>query len=331
MKLLTISIAAYNVEHFLHNTLSSLVVEKLLMELLEIIVQDDGSHDKTLQIAEDFQQRFPKSIIVNHCGNGGYGATINRSIKMATGKYFKQLDGDDWFDTNNLKDFILYLKNIDADFIITPYYECFEDGRSVLIDQYKHVGAASCRIQTINMNKNLLMHELTIKTDLLKDNKISITEHCFYTDNEYTFLPLLYAKTVARFAKPIYCYRLGREGQSVSVEGYKKHYKDTIVVAEKLFSQLALTKKESLNEVCEIIDCKLVAISDSVYTSHLIVKTKEAKESLFYFDRRLEQKFPRIYRISNKFSKIKWLRKSNFLFFEIIANIILRKKCRSGF
>lgn len=79
------------------------------------------------------------------------------------------------------------------------------------------------------------MHELTIKTELLRNNHISITERCFYTDNEYTFLPLMFAKTVIKFEKPLYCYRLGREGQSVSIEGVKKHYRDAFSVAEKMY------------------------------------------------------------------------------------------------
>ena len=37
---------------------------------------------------------YPNSIKVVKKENGGYGSTINKSIKMATGKYFKQLDGN---------------------------------------------------------------------------------------------------------------------------------------------------------------------------------------------------------------------------------------------
>lgn len=46
----------------------------------------------------------------------------------------------------------------------------------------------------MNLCGNFAMHELTIKTELLRKNNINITEGCFYTDNEYTFLPLMYAK-----------------------------------------------------------------------------------------------------------------------------------------
>ena len=51
-KILTISIAAYNVEKFLRSTLNSLC-EQTVIEDLEIFVVDDGSTDETLCIAQE--------------------------------------------------------------------------------------------------------------------------------------------------------------------------------------------------------------------------------------------------------------------------------------
>ena len=325
MKILTISIAAYNVEKFLHYTLSSLILESCLMDMVEIIVEDDGSKDSTLEIAKAFQCQYPKSVVVNHCDNGGYGATINRSIKIATGKYFKQLDGDDWFYNSNLKDFLLFLKDADADFVITPYYNCYEGKDSILVDNYQNVGPETCDVSVINQRVHLAMHELTIRTALLKENNVSITEHCFYTDNEFTFLPLLYAKTVVRFGKPIYCYRLGLEGQSVSIEGVKKHYNDAIDVANKMFSQFVLAKKDIVNRVGELMHYKLELISDTVYTYYLVVQTNDAKKDLIAFDKLIKQNYPAIYKISDNVRKIKLLRKSNFLLYKLIGKKILQR------
>ena len=112
---------------------------------------------------------------------------------------------------------------MDADFVVTPYYNCFEGGKTELVDNCKALKSIEGNISLVNSCGNIAMHELTIKTELLRNNHISITERCFYTDNEYTFLPLMFAKTVIKFEKPLYCYRLGREGQSVSIEGVKKH------------------------------------------------------------------------------------------------------------
>ncbi len=101
-KLLTISIAAYNVEGYIRNTLDSLIVPEIL-DKLEVFIVDDGGNDNTLQIAREYESKYPETFHAVHKENGGYGSTVNYSIAHATGKYFKLLDGDDWYLSRNLK------------------------------------------------------------------------------------------------------------------------------------------------------------------------------------------------------------------------------------
>ena len=56
MKLLTISIAAYNVEKYLEKALTSMVCSPTAMEKLEVIIEDDGSTDGTLSIAKKYEK-----------------------------------------------------------------------------------------------------------------------------------------------------------------------------------------------------------------------------------------------------------------------------------
>lgn len=165
------------------------------------------------------------------------------------------------------------------------------------------------------------MHELTVKTSLLKDNAISISENCFYTDNEYTFLPLLKARTVSKFEKAIYCYRLGRDGQSISLDGVKKHYKDSIVVANKLYAESNKFKNKLVND---LIEYKLELVTDTVYTYYLVIQTEDARKELVLFDAKVKNVYPTIYKISNNVKKIALLRKSKF----ILYNFIGQKKIR---
>ena len=70
------------------------------------------------------------------------------------------------------------------------------------------------------------MHALTIKTEILKNNHITIDEHCFYTDVEYDLYPLPYVKKLLYIPMTIYCYRLGRTGQSMELKSSVKNYKN---------------------------------------------------------------------------------------------------------
>ena len=93
-KLLTVSIAAYNMEKYIRQALDSLLSCRHAQSI-EIFVIDDGGTDHTLEIAKEYAWKHPGTVIPVHKENGGYGSTINYSIEHATGKYFKQLDGDD--------------------------------------------------------------------------------------------------------------------------------------------------------------------------------------------------------------------------------------------
>lgn len=325
MKLLTISIAAYNVEKYLEKTLESLHCSEDMFDNLEVIIEDDGSTDGTLKIAQKYEKMYPNIYRAIHKENGGYGSTINNSIKLAQGKYFKQLDGDDWFNTENLEKFLHWLLDKDSDFVITPYYNCYEEGMMELIDNCETLDARKKDISTINGCGNFAMHELTIRTELLRKNNISITEKCFYTDNEYTFLPLMFANTVIKYDKPLYCYRLGRDGQSVSIEGVKKHYQDSFLVAEKLYKSY-LNNEEKIRSIEKIINQKLCCITDTVYTYCLVTSSeKEVRNQLKQFDLLLKTNYNAIYKKTNSIKKIRLLRMTGFLTYAYVRRKVLDK------
>ncbi len=325
MKLLTVSIAAYNVEKYLEKALTSLTNNSELMTLLEVIVEDDGSTDGTFAIAEEFQSKYPGTFRAVHKENGGYGSTINNSIRLAKGRYFKQLDGDDWFDTQNFYGFLAFLNNRNDDLVLTPYYNCYEDGNITLINHCKKVPSVVSDISALNLCEYLAMHELTIKTALLKDNHISITENCFYTDNEYTFLPLLYAKTVGRYHKPVYCYRLGRNGQSVSLEGIKKHYMDSLAVAEKIYSAYN-DMKNDVSSIQPILMRKICYITDTVYTYYLVSGNKSiSKEELKKFDAWMKKNYFDLYKMTRGVKKVRLLRMTKFSIYGLLRKKVLRE------
>ena len=126
-KIITISIAAYNVEKFLDETLSSLSCPEL-MDSIEVIIVNDGSKDSTVDIAKKYVNKYPDSFILVDKKNGGYGSTINASLDIARGKYYRLLDGDDWFDRNEFMKYVEALKNIDTDIVITDFVKRIQTG-----------------------------------------------------------------------------------------------------------------------------------------------------------------------------------------------------------
>jgi glycosyltransferase involved in cell wall biosynthesis len=68
----------------------------------EVVVVNDGSKDRTLQIAEALQRENPHVHVVNHPVNRGYGAALTSGFNAATGDYIMFMDSDRQFDINDI-------------------------------------------------------------------------------------------------------------------------------------------------------------------------------------------------------------------------------------
>ena len=100
-KILSLVVPTYNMEKYLPACLDS-VTDELIGDSLEVIVVNDGSTDRSPDIIRQYEQKRPDLIKVIDKPNGHYGSCVNAGLAVATGKYFKILDADDWFDTQAL-------------------------------------------------------------------------------------------------------------------------------------------------------------------------------------------------------------------------------------
>ena len=89
MKLLSIAIPCYNSQDYMESCIESLLVGG---EEVEILIVDDGSSDRTAEIADDYARKYPTIVKAIHQENGGHGEAVNAGIRNATGLYFKVVD-----------------------------------------------------------------------------------------------------------------------------------------------------------------------------------------------------------------------------------------------
>lgn len=231
-KILTISIAAYNVAAFIKDTLESCVVPEI-MDDIEVLIENDGSTDNTASIVEEFQKRYPNTYRLINKENGGYGTTVNRSIEEAKGKYFKLLDGDDWFDRNGLKRLVEFLKEHDTDWAVTRIVKVKDEVFEEIEDRplWMSLCGETYNVKDIDdleLCYAIGMWQVTVKTSLLREHPFVLPEHTLYTDQLYIFYQLPYIKTITFLDFPVYRYRIGRDGQSASRESRIKHFREAI-------------------------------------------------------------------------------------------------------
>lgn len=253
--LLSIIIPSYNVGKYIKGGVKSLLRSKYA-EDLEIIIVNDGSKDNTLEksneLLNDYNGKNPIVRVIDK-ENGGHGSTINKGIELATGKYFRLMDGDDYYLTENLDKLMEHLKNEDSDIVLSNYIEDFAITAVYNPCRFYPNLTPGAVYDMDNMYYNgneygfimfgPLLPTSTYKTEVLKNANFKIDEHCFYVDMEYNLIGYINAKTVSYYPLDIYNYYLGRQGQSISKESYKKNIKHHEKVCLRIVDEY--TKQEA--------------------------------------------------------------------------------------
>lgn len=269
MKLLSIIIPTYNMEKYLHKCLDSLVLNDEESQLLEVLVINDGSKDSSLQIAHEYENKYPKTFKVIDKENGNYGSCVNRGLKEATGKYVKVLDADDYFDKKNLVAFLRFLNNHDADLFLTDFQQVYDDGK--IVNKYNFNIPPEKQLNFVNYYcsddfKYLQMHAVTYKRQNLIDIAYKQTEGISYTDAQWVFLPMSTVVTFYYCPLMLYNYLIGREGQTMASDVFAK--------------SIPQLMKMTIDRIKMYENCHL---SDSEYLHYFISKLSETIKYIYRY------------------------------------------------
>lgn len=115
MKLTSLSIIlpCYNEEQNVETVVrASDMVAKEVAKDYEIIVVDDGSKDKTAEIASNLKKEIPQLVVISQA-NQGYGGAIKTGFEATKKDWIFFTDADLQFDLNELKDFTAHISEFD--------------------------------------------------------------------------------------------------------------------------------------------------------------------------------------------------------------------------
>lgn len=219
-KTLSIIIPSYNMEAYLPQCLDSLLGPDVPVELLDIIVVNDGSRDRTSEIAHSYADRDPDSIRVIDKANGNYGSCINAALPTARGRYVKILDADDSFSPDTFPAYVRFLTTATADLVLNDYAVVDTDGkvdhvRRSPIEHAVVLPLEAC-LKELMVHHMVSMHAYAYRTEIFHRFKYHQTEGISYTDEEWVKIPLIGIKTVQSYCNILYRYLVGREGQTMS-------------------------------------------------------------------------------------------------------------------
>lgn len=109
MATVTILMAVYNAEKFLHKSLGSLIHQTF--SDIQIICIDDASKDSSLQILMDYASKDARIEVLHLKENHGQAYARNMGIAKTTGKYICSIDADDWLADDALEKAVKVFEN----------------------------------------------------------------------------------------------------------------------------------------------------------------------------------------------------------------------------
>ena len=115
---ISIIIPVYNAGHRLKKCVESVLSQTY--QDIEVILVDDGSTDRSLEICEEFANRDAR-VIVCHKDNGGAGSARNVGLDKVSGRYLAFVDADDYVEADMYATVIEEMQ--DADVLICNWYQ----------------------------------------------------------------------------------------------------------------------------------------------------------------------------------------------------------------
>lgn len=255
---LSIIIPMYNAEKYIGICLDSILGSNLLKEEYEIVIVNDGSQDKSPEIAQNYAAKYSNVTYLTQ-ENQGQSTARNYGIKTCKGEYVWCVDADDKVISEQLPKIIEALdeyKNLD---ILAVQLQNVTEG-----GQYLDV---ECSQPTLVHNKVLSGVEavlsgynpssicaLITKKQLFIDNNIFFVKGITHQDVELTYrlMPCAMKVVFSDIIPYLYIYHLNSTSKSMVPEKKIKYIKDDIYIINS-FRRLALSFKDINPQLYSVI------------------------------------------------------------------------------
>lgn len=212
--LISVIIPVYGVEKYIAQCLESVINQTY--DNLEIIVINDGTKDRSAEIAKEYAKK-DRRIKVYDFENGGLSVARNRGLFVATGDYIAFLDSDDWLECNFYSTLLGYMELHDLDMVKCGIIEKSSNekiGKTISFEN---------ELVLDNINKNgfnyyfsgmlwTVVWNALYRKDLAK--QVLFPENVIHEDNYSSGMYLYLSNRIAAITYKGYYYRINPNGLS---------------------------------------------------------------------------------------------------------------------
>jgi len=206
----------FNVEKFIRKCLDSL--RRQTLKEIEFILVDDGSRDRSAEIAREYltDPRFSLRIKAN----GGLSDARNFGMKLAQGEYIAFVDSDDYVEPDMYEAMLAKAVEEDADLVECDFIWEYE--RKSFVDRTKVGRNVLADIRVMAWNK-------LYRKALIDRLKLTFTVGVRYEDTNWCYKIVPFSNRLASVKKPFYHY-IQRSGSIANTHDEK--VRDMFVVLD---------------------------------------------------------------------------------------------------
>ena len=224
---LSIVVPIYNVEKYLGECLDSFVNQT--NHDFHVLLIDDGSKDKSGEIAKGYEKKYPKLFKYVYQENKGLGGARNTGLSLVDSEYTMFFDSDDFMANLAVENILKEINKNKVDIIFfnpviydmgTCSYEPWHDSSFVKDWIFRTKKVINPQKNPILMETEASVCRAIWKTDFLKRINLRFLEHCRWEDVPPHFL-LMHEATSASFMEyeGAYFYRTNSGSQITSGSG----------------------------------------------------------------------------------------------------------------
>jgi|SRR5690349_12714977 glycosyltransferase involved in cell wall biosynthesis len=207
---ISVVIPLYNHERFIIRALESAYSQSVRPK--EVIVVDDGSKDRSLDIAQKFAKSHPETTVLSHANQGAH-YTINFGVRQATGEFISILNSDDAYHNDRFAECLaLFEANPDLAMVCTGLSFMNENGKPIQNPWYKQARAFYDQVNDLSLaliNGNFFMTTSNLMVRRAVFDEIGYFSALRYAhDLDFFLRLLLHGKHVAFHDKPLLSYRI---------------------------------------------------------------------------------------------------------------------------
>ncbi len=229
--LLSVIVPVYNCEKYLDECLASLTRQGLDDDEYEVLVVNDGSTDKSAEIALSYCEKYHNFYLLNQ-ENQGVSAARNKGLESARGKYIAFIDSDDYVVDN------LYLSVISL--IEKRNFKCFYFGATSDKDQLEAFNGEYYIQSKEKSCKGCVWRYLFLNEIIQKYNLRFCIGVKYYEDRLFIYEYIQLSNSeVAATAQCLYYYRTNDESAAAKIRlrdasALESYYKSCLIVAGEI-------------------------------------------------------------------------------------------------